>query len=68
MGDSDDDDEDDEDDEDSLFQSGHPDAFVTHLHPSECTSVMLAMKTLVGGFVQRSPDKKHGRYPQISIT
>ena len=61
-------DDEDEDDADSLFQSTHPDAFVTHLHPSECTSVMLAMKALVGGFVQWSPNKKLGRHCQISIT
>ena len=58
---------DEDEDEDSLFHSTHPEAFVAHLHPSECTSVMLAMKALVLGFVQRPPNNNRGEYSRISI-
>ena len=64
---NDSDDNEEDEDEDSLFHSSHPEAFITHLHPSECTSVMLAMKALVSGFVQRSPNNNHGKYSRISI-
>ncbi|KAA1471924.1 hypothetical protein DENSPDRAFT_929928 [Dentipellis sp. KUC8613] len=33
-----------------------PGAYITHLRPSDCTSVMNAMKALVSGFVVQSPD------------
>lgn len=38
--------------EDSRITETH----VTHLHPSDCSTLMSAMKTLVMGFVDRPPD------------
>lgn len=37
-------------------ESGTTETYVTHLHPSDCSSLMSAMKTLVMGFVDRPPD------------
>jgi origin recognition complex subunit 3 len=36
--------------------SSHPDTFVTHLFPADRPNIMACMKSLVGGFVDRSPD------------
>lgn len=39
-------------DEESRVTETH----VTHLHPSDCSTLMSAMKTLVMGFVDKPPD------------
>ncbi|TFY63732.1 hypothetical protein EVG20_g6195 [Dentipellis fragilis] len=43
-------------DEDEMEADDTPSAYITHLHPSDCTTVMNAMKALVLGFVEQSPD------------
>ncbi|EIW79690.1 hypothetical protein CONPUDRAFT_155085 [Coniophora puteana RWD-64-598 SS2] len=57
------------DEEDALFGSKRH--FVAHIFPGACTSVMAAMKTLVSGFVSRSPlgDEEGGirRKPSTSL-
>jgi len=53
-----------QDEHDSEDGSAHheslPEAIVTYLYPAECTSIMLTMKALISGFVQRSPDGNDG--------
>lgn len=34
-------------------------SLVTHVHPSECTSVMATMKAVITGFVDRQDDEFH---------
>ncbi|KIM92135.1 hypothetical protein PILCRDRAFT_810149 [Piloderma croceum F 1598] len=49
--------------------SSHPDTFVTHLFPADRPNIMACMKSLVGGFVDRSPDglEQPKRKPSTSL-
>ncbi|KAK0223959.1 origin recognition complex subunit 3 N-terminus-domain-containing protein [Armillaria fumosa] len=39
-----------------------PGAFVTHLHPAECSNIMSGMKTLISGFTDRPPDQTKAQF------
>ncbi|TFY76641.1 hypothetical protein EWM64_g7371 [Hericium alpestre] len=56
-------------DEDSEDQDAdHPSAYVVHLRPPDCPNIMSAMKALVTGFVERSPDGQEvKRKPTTSL-
>ncbi|KAI0046775.1 hypothetical protein FA95DRAFT_1542047 [Auriscalpium vulgare] len=43
-------------DHNSEEDDSRPETYVVHLHPPDCLTLMLTMKTLVTGFVDRPPD------------
>jgi len=48
------------DEDDDLFSEASPsDAFVAHLYPTDCPNIMMSMKTLITGFVERHNKGAH---------
>jgi origin recognition complex subunit 3 len=44
--------------EESEDEDPPPSLYITHLYPSDCLTIISAMKALVTGFVNRPPDGK----------
>jgi hypothetical protein len=41
-------------------ETPQPDAFMTHIYPTDCSNITLTMKTLISGFVKIFPNGENG--------